>query len=78
MSLNVTAFETHLEIQINARSPKEFQHDLAEIAGAFPRYDRTFDPDRQVWVIPHFEKYAGIPMVANAIESRRRQMELFK
>jgi hypothetical protein len=77
MSLNVTVFDTTLEIKINSRSLLEFSLDQAIIHSSFLRVDRVFDANRKVWVISNFQKYASLPMVAKAMESRKKQMELF-
>ena len=77
MSLNVTIFDTHAEIKVNAKTTREFQLDLAQIHATFKPADWTFDANRKVWVVTHLENYTGVPMIKRAMESRRLQGELF-
>jgi len=78
MALNVTIFDTHAEIKVNAKTIRGFQMDLAQIHATFEPKDCVFDGNRKVWVLSNFKKYAGVPMVARAMESRQLQGELFK
>ena len=75
--INMTVFDTHAEIVVHAKGTKEFQMDIALITSTFKPADCRFDAVRKAWVVTNLPAYTAVPMVAQAMESRRKQMELF-
>lgn len=77
MAINAIKYETTVEAQIRATSMEEVSADMAEITRV-KKKDRTFNPDKKVWVIAHADEYTDIPFVKRAFMEAERYPTLFE
>lgn len=77
MSISATIFDSHAEVTVRGRDLVDFNNELDLFRDLFDKADRTFDPDRKVWIIKPYQKYMHLECMQIAMENRRRQLTLF-
>ena len=69
-------FDSSLEVQIKG-DKDEFVADLVEFKRVIDAGDRTWLPDRGVWLVKNPAKYAYLNFVQLCMDTRKMQLSLF-
>lgn len=77
MTISAIVYDTHAEVSIHGSDLENFERELDRFRETISWMHRSYDPVKKVWFVTNLDKYAEVPFIKRALETRSNQLELF-